>query len=86
MGHQAHSSKLELPDICFEVHCGLRRLQLESQRFPIEGAGADKEEGGTVESNSHLQGLGRYNGRFGDRCSQPPQPHRPPYVLFVGCS
>ena len=37
-------------------------------------AGADKEEGGTVESNSHLHGLGRYCGRFGDRCSQPHQP------------
>jgi hypothetical protein len=35
---------------------------------------ADKEDGETVESNSHLHGLGRYNWRLEDRYSQPQQP------------
>jgi hypothetical protein len=37
-------------------------------------AGADKEEGGTVESNSNLHGPGRYNWRLEDRHSQQQQP------------
>lgn len=42
-------------------------------------AGADKEDGETVESNSHLHGLGRYNWRLEDRQSQPQRP-----LLSVG--
>jgi hypothetical protein len=42
--------------------------------FSDRRAVADKEAGGTVASNSHLHGLGRYNARFGDRCWQPQQP------------
>jgi hypothetical protein len=34
-------------------------------------AGADKEEGGTDESNSHLHAKCRYNWRHEDRHSQP---------------
>jgi hypothetical protein len=37
-------------------------------------AGADSEEGGTVESNSHLHARRRYNRRLEDRRSQPQQP------------
>jgi hypothetical protein len=37
-------------------------------------ASADKEEGGTDESNSHLHGQRRYNWRLEDRLSQPQQP------------
>jgi hypothetical protein len=37
-------------------------------------AGADNEEGGTVESNSHLHAQRRYNWRLEDRHSQPQQP------------
>jgi len=37
-------------------------------------AGADSEEGGSDESNTHLHGQCRYNWRLEDRHSQPQQP------------
>jgi hypothetical protein len=36
--------------------------------MPDRRAEAVKEDGGKVESNSHLHELGRYNRRLGDRC------------------
>jgi hypothetical protein len=42
--------------------------------MPDRRAEAVKEDEGTVESNSHLHGLGRYNRRLEDRHSQPQQP------------